>query len=224
MDDLYQHTRERWNELVRAGVQYSRPWLDLDVARARERVDPLGLIGDVRGKRVLCLAGGGGQQSVAFGLLGAVVTVLDLSDEMLRKDKIAAQHYGLEVETIRGNACDLSCFPNGHFDIVWQGHSLPFIPDLQALFDGVARVLRQRGLYHLSGWNPLAHGCDRLWTGKGYLLKEGYVEGAETVCGDGCWDVIDEGGRSRHMEGPREFRHTLTAIMTGLIDRGWSFR
>ena len=75
-DKIARHNKERWEALVAAGVQYSRPWRDLTEASARERVDPEGLIGEVSGRRVLCLAGGGGQQTAAFALLGAEVTVL----------------------------------------------------------------------------------------------------------------------------------------------------
>ena len=39
---------------------------------------------------VLCLAAGGGQQSVAFALLGANVTVFDLSETQLEHDRLAA--------------------------------------------------------------------------------------------------------------------------------------
>ena len=59
MDDLSRINRERWNGLVRAGILYSRPKLDLDEVAAREMVDEAGLLGDVRGQRVLLLAGGG---------------------------------------------------------------------------------------------------------------------------------------------------------------------
>jgi len=221
MDDLARHNRERWNGLAAAGVMYSRPWLDLDEATSRQRVDPLGFVGDVRGKRVLCLASGGGQQSAAFGLLGADVTVFDLSDEMLARDRAAASHYGHKVRTIQGDARDLSPLAGECFDVVWQAHSLTFIPQLDPLFDGVVRVLRPGGVYHVAGWNPLAYGADERWTGKGYLLREGYTEGAEALCGDGYWDIVSEDGQARRVPGPREFRHTLTAIMNGLIGRGF---
>lgn len=221
MDELSRHNRRRWNGLAAAGVMYSRPWLDLDEATARERVDPLGLLGNVTGRRVLCLAAGGGQQSAAFGLLGADVTVFDLSDEMLARDRQAAAHYGLDIAMIQGDVRDMSALPAGGFDVVWQGHSLAFIPDIEALYDGVVGVLTPGGMFHLSAWNPLACGADERWTGEGYLLREGYAEGAEMLCGDGFWDITDAGGNAKRVAGPREFRHTLTAMMNGLIGRGF---
>jgi SAM-dependent methyltransferase len=223
MDELAQHNRQRWNDLAAAGVQYARPWLDLDESSARKRVDPLGLLGKLHGRRVLCLAGGGGQQSAAFGLLGADVTVLDLSDQMLALDRGTANHYGLNVATIQGDARDLTVLEADSFDLVWQAHSIAFIPDLDPLFNGIVRVLRLGGIYHLSAWNPLAYGADERWTGEGYLLREGYSEGAETTGGDGCWDITDADGKTKRVAGPREFRHTLTAMMNGLIRRGFIF-
>lgn len=221
MDELSRHNRQRWNDLAAEGVMYSVPWLDLDELKARQRVDPLGLLGDLTGRRVLCLAAGGGQQSAAFGLLGADVTVFDLADEMLARDHTAARHYGLDVAAIQGDVRDMSALATDGFDVVWQGHSLSFMPDIDALFDGVVRVLRVGGMYHVSAWNPLACGADERWTGEGYLLAEGYVEGAETVCGDGYWDITDAAGQAKRVPGPREFRHTLTAMMNGLIGRGF---
>ncbi len=59
------------------------PFLDLDVSSARRLLDPDGIMDEVEGKRVLCLASGGGQQSAAFALLGAEVTVFDISETQL---------------------------------------------------------------------------------------------------------------------------------------------
>ena len=221
MDDLARHNRERWNGLAAAGVQYSRPWLDLSEARARQNVDPLGLLGDLHGRRVLCLAAGGGQQSAAFAMLGADVTVFDLSDEMLARDRETAKHYGLSPRLIQGDVRDMSPLVDAEFDVVWQAHFIAFIPNLNPLFDGVARVLRRGGAYRLSAWNPLAAGAEERWTGHGYELREGYAEGAEMVSGDGFWTIGYEDGTTRRVPGPREFRHTLTGIMNGLISRGF---
>ena len=80
LDDLAKFNQERWDELAREGIEYARPYLDMDENSARALVDPDGFIGDARGLDVLCLAAGGGQQTAAFGLLGANVTCIDLSE------------------------------------------------------------------------------------------------------------------------------------------------
>ena len=50
--------------------------------------------GDVRGKRILCLASGGGQQVPILAAAGANVVSFDLSDEQLAKDRMVAQREG----------------------------------------------------------------------------------------------------------------------------------
>lgn len=112
----------------------THPYLDLDPATAVETIDPEHRLGEVRGKRVLCLAGAGGRQSVAFSLRGARVTVLDISERMLQRDREAAAHRQLSIETIRGNMRDLSSFDPDSFNIVWQPYSLNFVPDVGTVF------------------------------------------------------------------------------------------
>ena len=123
-DELAAFNRERWNELADARIKYSVPALDLDLATAREQVDPQGMLGELGGQRVLCLAAGGGQQTAAFGLLGAAVTVLDRSPVQLERDRLAARHYGHGVQCELGDMRDLSRFAPSQFDLVWQAHSL----------------------------------------------------------------------------------------------------
>ena len=57
-------------------------------------VVPAGWLGDLRGKRVLCLAGVGGLQAPLLACAGAEVTVLDLSERMLDKDRAVAAREG----------------------------------------------------------------------------------------------------------------------------------
>ena len=120
MDELGRCNQQRWGALADARILYSRPWLDLDAKSAVERLDDgQGMLGDVAGLDVLCLAGGGGQQSAAFGLLGANVTVVDLTPTQLDHDQQAARHYGLtHVKTVQGDMRDLSGFAADSFDLV----------------------------------------------------------------------------------------------------------
>src|ERR1700754_4628882 len=147
MDEIAKYNVERWRALVEARALYTRPMLDLDETSAREYIDPRGWLGELEGRRVLCLAGGGGRESSAFSLLGARVTVFDLSEEQLEQDKHAAAHYRVEIETVRGDMRDLSSLDADAFDLVSHSYSLNFVPDSRAVFREVARVLRAGGLY-----------------------------------------------------------------------------
>ena len=148
------------------------------------------------------------------------------------RDREAAAHYGHSVSTIQGDMRDLSCFDSSSFDLIWHAHSLNFVPDAEQVFDGVVRVLRPRGQYRLDCWNPYAHGSDdTLWDRNGYKLIYPYIEGA-CVDTHEFWEIVpwDRGSPNdseaksdtkepTRIQGPKEFRHTLTTIVNGLITR-----
>jgi 2-polyprenyl-3-methyl-5-hydroxy-6-metoxy-1,4-benzoquinol methylase len=221
MDEIAEYNRQRWAELVRVNALFTRPWLDLDETSARAILDPARTLGDVRGKNVLCLAGGGGQQSVAFALLGASVTVVDLSDDQLQRDREAASHYSLQVTTLQGDMRDLAFLSTDQFDIVWHPYSLNFVPDCGAVFQQVARVIRTSGMYHFMAANPFLCGLGtRDWNGRAYELKNAYVEGAALEYRDEDWVYARKTAES-HVPGPVEYRQTLGRIINSLVEAGF---
>ena len=221
MDELARYNKERWEELARAGVVFSRPFLEMDEQAARQAVDAQGIMGNVGDKEVLCLAGGGGQQSVAFALLGARVTVFDLSETMLERDRETAAHYNLSINVVQGDMRDLSAFGDNSFDIVWHAYSIDFVPEVRPVFDEVARVLRPGGLYRRECHNPFVKALDESeWDGMGYPLRGPYVEG-EVTFADPHWTFAGDDGAPQQVVGPREFRHTLSTLVNELAARGF---
>lgn len=101
----------------------------------------------MRGLDVLCLASGGGWQSILYASAGANVTVVDLSPSMLRLDAQEATRRNLSVRILEGSMDDLSALHEAAFDIVHQPVSTCYVPDVLAVYREVARVLRDGGLY-----------------------------------------------------------------------------
>lgn len=225
-DELARYNKQQWEELARAGVEYARPMLDLDVVSARRAVDPHGVInatiGDPAGLDVLCLAAGGGQQSIAFALLGANVTVFDLSETQLERDKAAAEHYGVSVNIQQGDMRDLGVYADDSFDLVFQTYSLNFVPDVRPVHAEVARVVRPHGLYRLEWNNPFTQTIDEAsWNGNGYLLSHPYVHGREMTGIFPHWDVTGPNGEVTQIASPREFVHGLAAMINSLVAHGF---
>lgn len=221
MDEIAHYNIQRWKALTQVNALFTRPYLNLDESSARQKIDPEGTLGDIRGKHVLCLAGGGGQQSVVFALLGAIVTVVDLSDDQLQRDREAAAYYHVRVETRQADMRDLSWLDARSFDIVWQPYSLNFVPDARVVFEQVARVLLTNGVYHFNCANPFVCGLgEKDWNGEGYTLKYPYRDGAELMYPDPSW--VHE--PSERVPPVREYRHTLSTIINGLIEQGFVIR
>jgi SAM-dependent methyltransferase len=221
MDPIAQYNQTRWAALVQANAVFTRPWLDLDQAAAQAMVDPTGRFGPIAGQRVLCLAGGGGQQSAAFALLGASVTVMDLSAAQLERDQAAAAHYGLAITTLQGDMRDLSRLYGADFDLVVHPYSLNFVPDARAVFGEVAHVLRRGGIYHFNCANPAFAGLlMQEWDGHGYPLRRQYADGVEIRYADEPW-IFRGNIPAEKINGPVEYRHTLGTLINGLIEQGF---
>ena len=221
MDDIAQYNIERWKALVEADAVFTRPALNLDPSLAQAQVDPERRLGTVAGKDVLCLACGGGQQSVAFALLGAKVTVFDLSAAQLDRDRVAAAQFGVEIDILQGDMRDLSGFEAASFDIVYHAYSLGFVPHPRVVFQQVARVLRVGGLYYFNCANPFSIGMRQTdWNGEGYTLKLPYLDGAEVTIEDQDW-AYDRSKAGSPIQPSREYRHTLSSLVGGLVGAGF---
>jgi 2-polyprenyl-3-methyl-5-hydroxy-6-metoxy-1,4-benzoquinol methylase len=223
LDHYAKVNQRRWEKCVRDGEGCTIPWLDLDLDMLRQfgagDLDPLpevlaargfaekfpaDMLAGVRGKGVLCLGAGGGQQSAVFGLLGARVTVLDLAQGQLEGDRKAAEHYGYEVTTIHAHMRDLSALPDGSFDIVYAT-GLSYVPDIRQIYAGVAGVIRPGGTFRLDVNNPALQFVR--WDGEAYRIAQPYCE------------VIE------HREDDMfEFRHYVDDALGGLLDAGFTLR
>lgn len=170
MKDIYEQVSRNIDRLVECDVNWSAGAAPEQLQAAREGhlvmnfgvdgVIPEEWLGDVRGKRVLCLAGAGGLQSALLACAGAEVTVLDLSERMLDKDREAAAREMLDIRLERGNMCDLSRFVDGSFDLVLNPPSLCYVPDIMPVFREVYRVLRKGGTFIMCSMNPIAYICE----------------------------------------------------------------
>lgn len=143
-------TAEQMN-LARNG-QLTLKFFDKDI--------PTKWISDIKGKKVLCLAGAGGLQAPLLACAGADVTVLDLSDKMLDKDRAIAKAENLHITIEKGNMCDLSRFADGTFDFILNPPSLMYVPDLTPVFQECYRALKEGGTFILMAPNPVNYLCD----------------------------------------------------------------
>lgn len=218
-DEIAVVNRRHWEREVREGCGFTIPWLNLGADLIRQyaqgelepvpdslfQIYPADVLTDVADKDVLCLAAGGGQQSAVFGLLGARVTVVDLTEGQLAGDRKAAAHYGYELTTVRADMRDLSCLGAQKFDLVYQGPSMGYVPDVREVYAEVGKLLRPGGLYRVDFANPAYHFMQ--WNGQAYYISKPHAEKV----------LHNEGGAY-------DFRHYIGDIFSGLINGGFAIR
>ena len=216
-DEVAVANRAHWEQEVARKQGFTVPWLDLDGETVRRyaagKLDlvpdslflmyPISVLQNLAGKEVLCLASGGGQQTAVFGLLGAQVTSVDITEGQLSGDRVAAAYYGYAVDTIRADMRDFATSVDGEFDVVFQGPSMSWIPDVREVYAEVAKTLRPGGAYRVDFENPANHFLE--WDGEAYRITQPYTE------------------RLFHPEtGVYDYRHYMGDIFNGLIAEGFS--
>jgi len=111
-------------------------------------------MGDVRGKRLLDLGCGAGENSVYFARRGARCVASDYSPGMVEValQLAAANNVQIEGQTMNAMALDS---PDNSFDFVYASNLLHHLPEPQTAIREMYRVLKPGG--KACFWDPLRH-------------------------------------------------------------------
>ena len=175
--DSHWHNRAAWDRLARNQDRLAKPARDEDFNNPLGSVDGMGWLGgDVRGKRLLCLAAGGGRQGPIYAAAGAEVTVVDISPAMLELDRAVSSERKLKIRTIEASMDDLSMLADGSFDVVIHPVSTCYVPNVRPVYQEVARVTTLGGLYISQHKQPTSLQASIEPEQGGYQVKFGYYD------------------------------------------------
>jgi SAM-dependent methyltransferase len=208
------HNRRAWDERAQRRAWHTEPATEKDFLNPLAAVDDCGWLGgNVRGRRVLCLAAGGGKHGPLLAAAGAEATVVDLSPVMLEQDRRVAAERGLTMRTVEASMDNLSMLPNACFEVVIQPVSTCYAPDLAAVYREVARVTAPGGLYISQHKQPASLQGEVSPSTRGYTLTEPYYRT------DPLPPAMDG---LRHREGGTvEFLHRWGELLGGLCRAGF---
>jgi SAM-dependent methyltransferase len=138
------------------------------------------ILGNLRGKTVLDLACGQGFLSRILARFGARLVGIDLSSELIARATTRERAEPLGIVYFRDDAQRLASQADDTFDLVVCRYALMDIPDLDAVYRGVRRVLRDQGRFvalitHPCFYTPRAHaarnddGAFHHWESDGYF-------------------------------------------------------
>jgi len=231
VDEVAEHNQRMWDLLADAGIPYTRPQgTPPNDARGKRRfLDALtyGRIRgiDLKGKRVLSLAGGGGWDPILFAELGAKTTLFDRSPRQVRTVRALAKERGTKLRVVQGDMRDLSAFGEGSFDLVYHHHSLVFVPDPQRVISEVARVLAPGGVYVFSTMHPVTLRMYETWTGTGWNFKQGYFEDGPVPHKDPTWSFDEVTVQAPTLEYGHRFSDLVNACVKAklVVDGLWEW-
>ena len=175
---LRETNRRSWNAATRAHNSHKS-----DQARFfREggstlRPEELGLLGEVRGLRVVHLLCNSGQDTLSIARLGAEVTGVDISDEAIDFATQLAADAGITATFERADVYDWleeAAEREDRFDVVFSSYGVVhWISDLERWASGIAAILKPGGRFVLVDFHPAERMFSRDWRHTGdYFPRE----------------------------------------------------
>lgn len=141
-------TREAYDRWSITYDQKANPLAALDEEGLSPRLDLVGY--DLRGKRALDLGCGTGRNSLRLRRLGAEVTGLDFSREMLA----LAANKSTDIRLIEHDLASPLPFADGTFDFLVCTLVLEHLESLEPVFTEMLRVCAPKGWIYLSDLHP----------------------------------------------------------------------
>lgn len=118
--------------------------------------------GELKDKKLLGLASGGGQQMPIFTALGAECTIFDYSDRQLAAEREVAQREGYDITIVKGDMTQPLPFADESFDLIFHPVSNCYIEDVCHVWKECWRILKKGGIL-LAGFD----------NGINFLFEEG---------------------------------------------------
>lgn len=214
--DINARTIDRW---VQEGWEWGKPIDHETYAAAREgcwdvvltptKPVPHQWFGQLRGKKVLGLASGGGQQMPIFAALGAECTVLDYSEAQLNSERLVARREGYDIAVLRGDMTKPLPFADGTFDLIFHPVSNCYVREVKPIWRECYRVLKPGG---------------RLLSGVDYFINYMVDEGEERIVNSLPFDPLANEDQRRQLEesdSGMQFSHTLEEQINGQLEAGF---
>ena len=165
--------------------------------------------GELKGKKVLGLASGGGQQMPIFAALGAICTVLDYSNRQLESERMVSLREGYDIRIIRGDMTKRLPFEDGEFDLVFHPVSNCYVEKVEPIFAECFRVLRQGGILLCGLGNEVNYLTD---------------ENEEMICNEMPFNPLTNDRYRKQLEEEdcgMQFSHTVEEQLGGQLKAGF---
>ncbi len=182
---------------------------DWDVLLTPTKPVPHEWFGELKGKKLLGLASGGGQQMPIFAALGADCTVLDYSEKQLESERLVAQREGYRIRIVRGDMTKRLPFDDGEFDIVFHPVSNCYVKDVLHVWRECARVLKKGGV---------------LLSGTDHFVNHLVDDDEERIVNRLPFDPLENPGQMKQLEENDcgvQFSHTITEQIGGQLKAGF---
>lgn len=215
--DINAKTIDRW---IEEGWEWGKPishkvyaaatqgiW---DVKLTPTKMVPHEWFGDLKGKKMLGLASGGGQQMPVFTALGAECTVMDISTKQIESERMVAEREGYDIIAIKGDMTKPLPFEDETFDLIFHPVSNCYVKEVRPIWKECFRVLKPGG-YLIAGVDHYIN----------YIVDEEEREIVNSLPFDPLTNEEQRKQLEREDAG-MQFSHSLEEQITGQLEAGFT--
>ncbi len=172
---------------------------------------------ETKGLKVANICGSCGKKAVPLAILGASVTVFDLSEDNKRYACETAKAAGVQIDFVVGNVLDIDRnIYEGYFDIVFmEGGILHYFHDINQFMGMMYRLLKKGGRMICSDFHPAKTKLNLTGDGLGDYFN------SEVIEGEMAHARFYEEDIRRNFPKCLIRLYTLSEIMNAVIDQGF---
>ena len=207
--------RKSWNK--RTEAHYNSKFYDVEAflqGNSSLHEIELGLLGDVRNKRILHLQCHFVQDTLSLSRMGAIVTGVDLSDKAIDRARELTLRAGLEATFICSDIYELEKHLDGEFDIVFTSYgTIGWLPDLDRWGKLISRYLKPGGQLVCAEFHPVVWMFDDQFSriAYSYFNTGPILESEEGTYADRTAPISQEYVM---------WNHSMSEVITNLIQSG----
>ncbi|MED0969931.1 MULTISPECIES: class I SAM-dependent methyltransferase [Bacillus cereus group] len=203
---------EAWTNRHGAPAEYAKKLMQDPV---HEVAYYLPYIHSPKGKRIINLLGSKGNKAVALALLGADVTVVDISASNEKYATELAKAAGVSIQYIVSDVLDLNLSQS--FDIVLlELGVLHYFLDLKPLFHIISNLLKQDGTFILRDYHPVY--TKLLGVDHPAFRANGNYFGEELIEDDVAYSTLLTESQKKALPRTKIRRWTLGEIITAMAE------
>ena len=215
--DINASTIDRW---IEEGWEWGKPISHEEYLKAKEgdwnvfltptKNVPHDWFPDLKGKKVLGLASGGGQQMPIFAALGAECTVLDYSEKQIESEKLVSEREGYEIRIIRGDMTKRLPFEDEEFDLIFHPVSNCYVKEVKPIWKECYRILKRGG---------------ELLSGVDHYINHIVDEDEKEIINSLPFDPLINEKQRKQLEAEdagMQFSHTLEEQIGGQLEAGFT--
>ncbi|MBL8880781.1 MAG: class I SAM-dependent methyltransferase [Phycisphaerales bacterium] len=232
--ELHEKNRISWNAVTPVHNSHKRDQAGFLRAGGSTLDDiDLGLLGDVRGQRLVHLQCNCGQDSLSIAARGAIVTGVDISDEAIAFAVQLSKDSGIPAAFERSDIFDWferTAASAQRFDIAYTSYgTIGWLSDIGGWARGIASILRPGGRLVFIEYHPFWWMFDTQWR----MTQPYFGSGRPIIEAQGVHDYVGASGDaltpSGRVEGVAEFTNphatyefqwTISDVLSALLAAG----